>query len=170
MARKLSADIDARIATLHSKRRTEAQIAATLAREGVEVSVSGVHRVLGRLGLAAPRKGSKAAKRSKASPPPAPSAPAVAEESDDAEDIAPHVRLRRSLASLERAALLAEADGDPARIVAAQRAITAAAGLLAKVMPVPPVDVDARPDMVAAAQRGRERIRAIAARVLGGAK
>lgn len=170
MPRRNPANVDERIAALHrEKHATTRQIATALAREGIQITPSGVHRVLSRLGLAAPRKapGSKGSPVASLSGPLAPvSSPAAADEGS--EDDIP-TRLRRVLASLERAALQAEQDKDVARIVASQRAITQAAALLAKATPPPPIDVDARPDMVAAAKRAREHIHAAFDRLLGSA-
>lgn len=161
MPRKPSASIDARITELHGKHRPTREIAAILGREGHEITASGVHRALARLGLVRASKGRK-------SPPAGQSADAappadVAGEPDDGV-----ARLRRTLASLERAAAVAEADKDVARIVAAQKAITGALALLEKLTPAPPAPIDERPDMVAAAQRGRDRIMGIARRILAG--
>ena len=171
MPKRLSATVDARIATLHREHKTEAQIATVLAREGAPLTASGVHRALSRLGLAAPRKkAGKAPASGVTAVPPAPeSARSLAALSDEsiADDDIPG-RLRRALASLERAADQAEGDKDVARVVACQRAITQAAGLLAKATPPPAVDVDARPDMVTAAKRGRERMHTLLERLLGG--
>jgi len=80
------------------------------------------------------------------------------------------VTLRRALVSLERAATEAEAGDeggmDIARVIAAQRAITQLVGLLAKLTPPPPLDIDAKPDMIAAAKRGREAQRTLLAALL----
>lgn len=165
MPRKLTAADDARIATLHRGRSTEAQIATVLAREGIKITPSGVHRVLQRLGLAKPRKAAKAARAPHSAPVTvAPSAAPDVSEDDSDEDVPG--RLRRVLSSLERAAKQAEADRDVGRLIAAQKAIVAASALLAKATPAPPPDVDARPDMVAAAKRGRERMHALLDRLL----
>lgn len=91
-------------------------------------------------------------------------APAPIDVADDPSDVP--TRLRRVLATLERAAEQAEADKDVARIVQAQRALTQAAALLARLEPAPTVDVDERPDMLAAARRGRERLHALLDRLL----
>ena len=167
MARRSNPEIDRRIAEEHARHRSEADIAAMLTREGHRITASGVHRALGRLGLA---KARTEPKRRPANTP-APAAPlavaAPAEDAGEPGDVAgAGVRLERTIASLERVAAQAEADKDVGRVVAAQRAITQAMALAARLAPPPRVDVDDRPDMVAAAKRGRERMHALLDRLL----
>jgi hypothetical protein len=74
--------------------------------------------------------------------------------------------LLRTIEALERASSAAAADGDIARIVACQRAITQAVALAEKLAPPPPPNPDAKPDMIAAANRFRERVHEILKRAM----
>lgn len=173
MPPRANPDHDALIAKLHHAHKTRAEIATALGRKGIKITPSGVHRALSRLGLAPPRKTTAKAKQPPAASPSSaapPSAPST-EDAPEPDEIA--TTLRRALASLERAATAAEGTAsepmDVGRVVAAQRAITQLVGLLAKLTPPPPADIDARPDMIAAAQRGREAMHALLARLLADA-
>lgn len=162
MPRRLPASVDERIAALHASKQTEQQIATALAREGTQITPSGVHRVLARLGRVKPRKAVAGAERAPVAN--APAALADVPPTDTAEDIP--AQLRRVVASLEGAAKQAEADKDVARLVAAQRAVLQATALLSKATPPPPVDPNDRPDMRAAAERGRQRMHELLDRLL----
>ena len=160
MPRRSKPAVDERIASLHREKRTQKQIATVLRREGVKITPSGVSRALTRMGLTAVQPSPKPAEVPIASPAEA----SVEHALEDADDL--RAGVRRSIASLERAAARAEADTDVMQIVGAQKAVTSAMGLLARLTPEPPPDVNLMPDMIAlrveAARRWHELINMVA--------
>lgn len=74
--------------------------------------------------------------------------------------------LRASLSRLQNAGRLAQADKDVARMVSVERVSMQILQLLEKLKPAPVADVNAAPDMIAAAARFRERAHAVLDRIL----
>jgi hypothetical protein len=136
----------------------------------VGVSLSSVSKTLA---APAPKtgkapKGVRATKAKPAAVPRARPAPTPSTEApDDAEaEGTPLERLNAALASLQRAARQASVDGDLARVIQAQRAVGDLTALAERLRPAPAVTVDDRPDMKAAAARGRKRMHELLDRLL----
>ncbi len=179
MSRKADPNVDALIAKHHRAHRTEADIVRLLAKAGIKRSLAGVHFALARQGLAPPRKGAKVvapaapvavdpsvkAPRARRAPQKASAAPSAPDKPAPAETVD---TLRAALESLQRAAGLAEAEKDVARVVSSQNAIAKLAVVIEKFAPQPPALVDERPDMIAAAKRAREKMHELLDRMLKG--
>ncbi len=144
--------VKGRVLELRRTGRIVTEIQSVLAAEGHKVSVGWIHNVL--------------SEPPKASPPavvaPPPSKPDA--ESVDLEEALP--LLARSVAAIESLAASARAAGTPALELQAQRALTGAIALMAKLKPPPVQDHNQHPDMVAAAEKCKEKLRDLVARAV----
>ena len=162
MARKRTALNEDRIVALMARGRTAAQITEALAEAGIDTSVATVTRRMREL-----RGKVRAAKRPRLAAPPgegkvAPSAPPPPSSPDPPEEAAPsglaleeYDALIRHYEDLSRAALGA---GDESAAQGWARVALQHRVERRKAEPPPKQDPNERPDMVAAARRGREAL------------